>query len=516
MRQVAQHARDDYDTIVIGAGHNALVCAAYLARAGQRIGVFERGDALGGASATGELIPGYQFDLGASTHTFIHLTPIIQDLALDRYGLDYIAIDPLFFMPFPDSTYLALWRSVEQTCESIARFSPLDALIYRRFCREWTPFALTIADLMMTIPSPVALARAVARGLAGRWSWAVQRLPLLRWSIRQFLDNTFHSPQLKAMLGWISAQVGISPDQPGGAIFVIWQLIYHVCGITMPRGGSGMLAQALARAIAAHGGTVHTGAVVRQIIVEQGRAAGIEMASGQRVFARRVVSGTHIKTTAQLLGRQIPVGMDRRIHALKTSNGGGVVLRIAARELPAYLACAEPLAHTAVQLIAPPLDGIAAAWQAFERGVPSRAPLLSITTPSACGAMRDTTLSIWAQYYPYYFAGDTVWDGNMEERVTAAILDTLRPYAPNIHELVVDMRLQTPASFENDLGLIGGDLQHLRVTFDQMMLFRPGLRLSAYRTPIEHLYLTGASTHPGGGITGMPGMNTARAILRDH
>lgn len=506
----------DYDSIVVGSGHNALVCAAYLAGAGQRVGVFEQAGIIGGASATKELIPGYFFDIGASTHSFIHLTSIFTDLPLDQYGLHYIDLDPLFFMPFPDNSYLAVWRSVERTCQDIALVSPADAEAYRRFCREWTPLALAMADMMMTTPALAGMITSVVRGMASRHGWKASRLPQLRLSMKEFLNATFRNAKVKALFGWISAQVGLSPDLPGSALFVVWQAIYHICGIKIPRGGSGMLAHALGGYIAAKGGAIHTNTPVRRILIENGEAVGVETASGDRIRSRIVISGAHIKATAKLLGRQIPARMERRVRSLKTSNGGGVMLHIAAKALPSYKATAEVFSHTAVQLIAQPLDDIAAAWKSFHAGSCSSSPLLAVLTHSASDPVRSRNISIWAQYYPYRFGDGRSWDSAIEQQVIASILDTLAQYAPNIRDVILDMRLHTPVSFESEMGLIGGDLQHIYPTFGQMAMRRPGPGLSRYKTPIRHLFLTGASTHPGGGITGMPGLNAAREILRER
>jgi phytoene dehydrogenase-like protein len=504
----------DYDSIVIGSGHNAMVCAAYLARAGQRVGVFEQAGIIGGASATKELIPGYSFDIGASAHSFIHLTSTFTDLPLDRHGLHYIDIDPLFFMPFPDNSYLTLWRSVDRTCEGIARVSPEDAEIYRRFCREWMPIALAMADVMMTTPTLPGFVSSVIRGMASRQGWKARRLPQLRLSMREFLNVNFRNEKVKAMLGSISAQVGLSPDQPGTAIFVVWTTIYHVCGIRIPRGGSGMLAHALAGYIIERGGGVHANTPVSRILIENGKAVGIQTAGGDQIRAGRVVSGAHIKTTAKLLERQIPPQMERRIQGLKTSNGGGVMLHVAAKTLPAYKATTEGFSHTAVQLVAPRLDDIAAMWKNFHGGSCSSSSLLSVLTHSASDPTRSVNISIWAQYYPYRFRDGKNWDSITKQEVIANILDTLSQYAPDIRDVILDMRLHTPLSFESEMGLIGGDIQHIHVAFGQMGMLRPGAGLSRYKTPIRHLFLTGASTHPGGGIMGMSGLNAAREILK--
>ncbi|HEX2913187.1 MAG TPA: NAD(P)/FAD-dependent oxidoreductase [Chloroflexia bacterium] len=504
-----------YDALFIGAGHNSLVCAAYLARDGKKIGVFEKNNFVGGASATSEIFPNYRSDLGASAHTFIHLTPIVQDLSLSDYGLEYIDVDPFYFAPFPDGSYLTLWRSVERTCDEIARFSTEDAVAYRRFCDRWLPFARLVADLMMTSPAPGAMIKAISHATRTyRGSLGIY-LHQLRWSMHDFLAKNFRSEKVKACLGWISAQVGLPPNQPGTAIFVVWQVIYHLCGIKVARGGSGMLAQALVSYIQAHGGTVQTNHAAKRILIEDGCAIGIDTESGERFQAKTVVSGAHIKTTARLLGDKLPTGMERRIKSLKMANGSGVVLRIAASGLPQYTACSDLFANRAIQLIAPSTDYLMTAWDAYKNGERSQRPLLAVMTFSSVDSTRNTGISIWAQYYPYQFAGSQTWNKETETQVVQDILDTLATYAPNIRDVIIESRLHTPRWIEEELGLLNADLQHIQVTFDQMFIFRPGLRLSGYRTPIRGLYLTGASTHPGGGITGMPGWNSARTILAD-
>jgi phytoene dehydrogenase-like protein len=211
--------------------------------------------------------------------------------------------------------------------------------------------------------------------------------------------------------------------------------------------------------------------------------------------------------------------MRRRIDQLKTNNGLGVALRLALNGLPEYRAYPEAGAHTAVQLICPSMAYLKSAWNAYHEGRPSPDPVVAMMTFSAV----DNTLSppgkhvasIWAQYFPYQLADGVAWE-SLTESVAAQILDVVAQYAPSIRDNILDMVVQTPVSLEKELGLIGGDLQHLNMSPGQMFMFRPGWNFSQYSTPIKRLYLTGSSTHPGGGIMGMAGYNAANAILKAH
>lgn len=511
-------ANADYDVIVVGAGHNGLICAAYLAKAGYRIGVFERRPSVGGAVVTEEVIPGFRFDLGGSAHSFIHLTPIIDDLQLAAYGLDYIDLDPMFFMPFPDGTHLMLWRSIEQTCDSIARFSAHDAQQYRRLCREWTPVALAVRDMMLTSPAPLALGQALLSGLVKRRGWNALHLPQLRYSVIQFLNHYFEREPIKALLGWLAAQSGLPPDAPGTAFIVMWNLLYHQCGVRYPRGGSGALTQALARFITERNGTALTNSPVKHIVVHKNRAVGVALADGTVVRGKIIVAATHILTTARLLNGHLPRSVQRRIRNVKPANGLGLALRLATTALPDYLAYPsnDGLAHTAIQLICPSLSYLRNAWQAYANGQLADNPLVSIMTFSAQDKSLSPpgkhVISLWAQYFPYQLSNHMRWD-QVEQTAADRIVATVAQYAPNIRDSIIDQLIESPLYLERELGLVRGDLQHLQLSPGQMFMLRPAAGLSQYRAPIDGLYLTGASTHPGGGIMGMSGYNAAHVIL---
>ena len=514
----------DYDVLFIGAGHNALVCAGYLAKAGYRVGMLERRPVVGGAVVTEEHVPGFRFDLGGSTHILIHHTPIVQDLDLGQYGLEYIDLDPLFYAPFPDGSHIAIWRDVDQTCESIAAVSPADAEAYRHFVREWEPVARGMVESFLHPPTPFNFVRYLALGGGPRSNWELRLADLLS-SYGQVLEQRFASRQLRAVIGWMSAQSGPPPTEPLSAPFALWHPMYHVSGAKRPRGGSGMLTQALARMIEANRGEIHTSTPVTRILLEKGRAVGAETESGLRFTGRAVVSTAHLQTTMSLLDEGAVSQKTRDLLArARVGNGFGMIVRYAMRELPNYLATPSSASgqagpqHCALQLICPDMEYLNRAYADYLAGRPSREPALiamtfSAVDPTLAPADRHT-LFLWGQYFPYRLASGQSWD-DIGQSTADHMLATLAQYAPNVADAVLGQLVETPLYLERTLGLVQGNVMHLEMSVNQMFMLRPALTLSNYRGPVPGLYLTGASTHPGGGIMGAAGLNTAAVLLHD-
>ncbi|NDJ35423.1 MAG: NAD(P)/FAD-dependent oxidoreductase [Chloroflexi bacterium] len=514
----------DYDVIVIGAGHNALVAAGYIARAGYKVGIFERRHVVGGAVVTEEHVPGFQFDLGGSAHLLINSTPIVDDLHLANYGLDYIDIDPLFFAPFPDGTHFTIWRDVDQTCQSIATFSEHDAEAYRKFIDDWMPLARGMVEAFNAPPPPVNFVRHIGLHTGTHQPWE-HRLRDILGGYGPLLRRTFESEQVPALIAWMAAQSGPPPTEALSAPFALWHPMYHVGGMRRPRGGSGMLTQALARMIEDHGGAIHLNSAVASILVESGRACGIETQDGQRATARAIVSGAHIYTTLGMLAEEAVSGSDRAlVEKSRVGNGFGFVVRYAVEELPDYTALPSPADgasgyhHRAMQFICPSLDYLDRAYADYMAGRPSTDPALISMTWTAV----DPTLApegkhvmfIWGQYYPYELASGEHWD-DIAEREADRLLNKLAEYAPNVKGAVIDKLIETPVFLERTLGLLRGNVMHLEMSVDQMFMMRPALTMSSYRGPVKGLYLTGASTHPGGGIMGASGRNAALTLLSD-
>jgi phytoene dehydrogenase-like protein len=502
----------DFDVIIIGAGHNGLITGAYLASAGYRVGVFERRPVVGGAVVTEEIVPGYQFDLGGSAHILIRLTPIVEELDLERFGLDYIDLDPLFFAPFPDGDALFIYRDADHTAEHLDQKFPGAGDRYRRFIQDWTPFARAVKEAFLSAPSPFELGRKmIFRKTVADWK---QALPMILKPYGEVVDAYFEEEKIKAPLVWMAAQSGPPPTEPMTAPFLLWHPLYHEGGIARPRGGSGMLTQALRRKIEAHGGAVYTSAPVSEIVVEGGRVVGIRVGrDGYR--ARAVVAATHgIETFGALLPEAYrPPGA----RAMQTGNGFGAVLRLALDAPIAYTAYPGDEARVALQLLCPDRAHLHAAYGDYLRGAPAADPPIVAMTFSAV----DDTLApaggevlwLWAQYFPYTLRQGT-WAERADE-VEASILDAFERYAPGVRDTIVGRLFQHPRWLERELGLYRGNVMHLEMRIDQMFMMRPFLGMGQYRTHLKGLYLTGASTHPGGGIMGASGRNAARVILKD-
>lgn len=513
----------DCDIVILGGGHNGLVCAGYLARAGYKVIVVERRHKIGGAVVTEEIIPGYKFDLGGSAHILIHHTPIVKDLSLEQYGLEYIDLDPLFFAPFPDGSHITIWKDLDKTCASIAEISPRDADAYRAFIKRWQPLAQGMVRSFLEPPTAGNLLRNLVWNTGG--PDRLQQLSTILRGYGQALRHTFHDPRVQAVVGWMAAQSGPPPNEPLSAPFALWQPMYHQSGMKRPRGGSGMLTQALGHMIQAHGGHIIAGAPVAQILTHKGKAVGVETSGGIRVTGRAVVSNAHIHTTLKLLEpSMVSPKHQELLSQARIGNGFGMMVRLAMRELPNYRAMPMPSGtvpgphHTAMQFICPDLDYLERAYGDYLAGRPSADPALiamtfSVPDPSLAPA-DGYTLFLWGQYYPYELASGKSWD-DVGDQVADRMIDKLAEYAPNVPSAVQGRLVQHPLYLERELGLLRGNVMHLEMSIDQMFMLRPAMTLSHYRGPVDGLYLTGASTHPGGGIMGAAGRNAAHAIIAD-
>jgi phytoene dehydrogenase-like protein len=516
---------------IVGAGHNALVCAAYLAREGHDVAVFERRSRVGGAVNTEEMWDGYRVDTCSVMHILIHKTPVLRELDLAPFGLEYMDMDPWGFAPFPDGSHIVFYRDLDRTCRSIAAISERDAEAYRAFVLKWHKFNQGVFDLFAQSPAPGAAVGTIARRMAaqqmrGGVDPSMTGPHLLRQvlgSYRKMLDETFTSPQVRAAVAWMAAQSGPPPSEIGAGALAGAHSLYHDVGAKRPRGGSGMLSAALARYIEHHGGTVRCDAPVRRIRTSGGRVRGIELEDGERIQADIVVSGAHVHTTLlDLVGRDnLPSGLSERLGSLSLGNGIGMTVRCAVDELPAYTALGNtgphPV-HSSMQLICPSVEYLQRAYDDSALGRPAERPALVAMTPSAVDPTivppGKHSLYIWAQYHPYDLAGGQNWD-DVREREADRILATLAEYAPNVASAVTHRYIQTPLDLERNVGLLRGNIMHLDMSLDQMFMFRPLPELSTYRTPVGGLYLTGASTHPGGGVSGASGRSAAHAVLAD-
>jgi phytoene dehydrogenase-like protein len=505
----------DYDVAIVGAGHNALISAAYLAQGGYRVAVFERRKMVGGAVSTSEIVPGYQFDLGGSAHILIRLTPIVEELGLERFGLHYLELDPLFFSPFEDGDSLYIYRDADRTADQLERKFPGEGEAYRRFISDWLPFARTVRDAFLSVPSPYELGKRFVLGRAIRGDWR-RALSTILSPYGEVVDRYFTQEKVKSPLVWMAAQSGPPPGEPLTAPFLLWHPLYHEGGVARPRGGSGMLTRALAEHVRAHGGSVHLEAPVEAILVERGRAAGVRTAAGDVHTARAVLSGAH---AAETLGRLLPP--EHRpdgVGDLRVGNGFGAMLRLALSEPISYAAAPGREARVGLQLICEDRMQIRTAYADYLQGLPARNPPLVAMTFSAVddslAPPGGEVLWLWGQYYPYELRDGGNWD-QIGDRVADAMLERFETFAPGTRERVVGRLFQHPLALEREFGMLRGNVMHLEMDLGQMFGMRPLPGMAGYRSHLKGLYLTGASTHPGGGIMGASGRNAARVLLKD-
>lgn len=530
----------DYDAIVIGGGHNGLVCACYLAQAGQRVCVLERRHIVGGAVCTqDDLIEGYKIDVGSSAHIMIHLTPVVKELELEKFGLEYIDCDPFAFAPVGGGEAIHFYRDVERTCEEIRRVSPQDADAYRKFVREWEAFNEGVFEAFLKPPTMMNIGRHMIFKRNKSKVNPVETMRRVFASYGQVARETFKHEGLRAALVWLAAQSGPPPSATATGDFLGWHAMIHKSGVKRPRGGSGALTQALAKCLEHHGGTVKLSAEVKRIHVrddgKQRRVTEIELASGERVTARRVVSNAHVLTTFQtLIGREnLPEDLATRLENVRVGNGFGMIVRCAVSELPDYQVASPQTprrqmdgsfdnsvraCHQGLQLLCPSIEYLERAFADYSNGISSTNPAALAMTFSAVdptiAPQGRHTLFIWGQYYPFELANGASWN-DIAEREADKLIDVVNSYAPNVKDSIIDRFVQTPLDLEQRLGLLRGNVMHVEMELDQMFMFRPVPELSTYRTPFENLYLTGASTHPGGGVFAASGRNTAQVVLED-
>jgi phytoene dehydrogenase-like protein len=526
-----------WDAVVIGAGHNALVAAAYLARGGLRTLVLERRERLGGAADTSELGPGIRVPTLA--HTVGRLRPSIQrDLALGRHGLSLIAPEVRVFAPRPDGGAITLWSDVGATVEGLQAVSRADAAAYAVFDRRVRVLGRFLDELARSTPPDVAspkLGDALAglklgrsfRGLGRDGSRAILRV--LPMAVADLVAESFEYDALRAAIAWRGVRYGaVGPWSSGTASVLLMDGAGNDGGAAgetvFAQGGPGALSDALAAAAQAAGAEIRLNAEVASITSRDGRATGVVLAGGEDIPARSVVSGADPKRTLLDLLDPVALGpsLGWRAGNIRTPGIVGKV-NLALRGLPRFTAAVddERLLHGRI-LVAPGIDAMERAFDASKYGRWSEAPILEATIPSivdpslVAGAPAGThVMSVIAQYAPYGLdASLGSWDDN-REGFGDAVIGVLETVAPGIADLVSHRQVLTPVDLESRFGLTGGHPMHAEAGLDQFYLWRPLLGHARYRLAIEGLYLCGSGAHPGGGITGGPGQNAAREILHD-
>ena len=520
---------------IIGAGHNGLVCAFYLARAGFKVTLIERRGVVGGAAVTEEFHPGFRNSV--ASYTVSLLAPkVIADMRLHDLGLRILERPISNFLPLDDANFLKLGGGLARTQAEVAKFSARDA----RQLPVYQDMLEGVADVLrelslQTPPDMSTLSGTLGRGLRqgrrfARLSIEQRRdlLALFVKSARDVLDGWFESAPIKAAYGFDSV-VGhfASPDTPGSA----YVLLHHCFGGVNGKpgiwghavGGMGAITQAMGRACEQLGVEFVLDSAVAQVKVANRRASGVLLADGREVDADVVVSNLNPR---QLFDKLVPVselsnGFKTAIQRHR-SDSGTLRMNVALSELPDFTCLpgrgiAEH--HASGIIIAPSLDYMDRAFHAARQGGWSREPIVEMLIPSCVDPSLALTgahvASLFCQQFAYDLPAGRRWDDERESAADA-VIDTVTRYAPNFKRSVIARSVLTPLDLERKFGLHRGDIMHGVMSLDQLWAARPVLGHGDYRAPIRNLYMCGAGSHPGGGVSGMPGHNAAREIIRDH
>ena len=522
-----------YDAIIIGAGHNGLVTAAYLARAGRQVLVLERRDMVGGCAVTEELWPGYRVSTGAYLVSLLQ-DRIVRELELERFGYRVDAKDPAFFSAFPDGRHFFMWQDRARTLAEIAKFSRHDAEVYAAYEDQLERIARVIEDLLLITPPPfpprgpldfLDYLKLAGRMRSLRSKDLVALVKIFTQSAAEFLDEWFESDEVKVTLatdGVIGANGG--PRSPGTAYILLHHSMGGVGGHRglwgFVRGGMGAVAEAIAASARAKGAAVRTHAAVDRVLVRNGRAFAVVLANGEEIEATIIASNLDPKATFLRLIEESALEPDfvstvRRFR----SEGTSAKINLALTGLPEFTAFpATPGPHhRATMHICPSIEYVEHAWDDAKYGRPSERPLLELTIPT----MYDASLAppgrhimgIFLQYAPYTLR-EGAWD-ELRESFGDHAIALIEEYVPNIRSIIEHREVLTPLDLERRFGITGGNIFHGEMSLDQMFVMRPVAGWARYRTPIQGLYLCGSGAHPGGGVMGAAGYNCAREILKE-
>ncbi len=520
------------DIVIIGAGHNGLVAAFFLARAGFQPLILERRPMVGGAAITEEFHPGFRCSTLAHA-TGPLLPPVARALRLGRHGLEMIEPEAVLFAPAGDGRALVLRRDTARSAEAIAKFSRKDGENYVAFAAALARMGTFLARLLTLTPPEIdkptladlwKLAR-LAKGFRGLGKKDMLRL--LRWgpmAVADFVAEWFETELLRAAVaarGIFGTAMG--PWSPGTTAVLLLRAAAdsHPAGRTIfPRGGMGALTQAMAAAARAAGAEIRTGAEVAQIAVKSGAVAGIVLASGEEIPAKAVVSNADPKRTFLRLVDPIHLEPDFLVKMQHyRCPGTAAKINLALDRLPGFPALhdGDPNALAGRIHIGPETDYLERAFDDWKYGNFSRQPYLDVAIPSlsdpSLAPPGKQVMSVYMQYAPFELReGD--WAHRREELADRAI-ETLAAYAPDLPNLIVARQIVTPQELEQIYSLTGGHIFHGELSLDQFFAARPLLGWARYRTPIRGLYLCGSGTHPGNGVTGASGYNAAREIRKD-
>ena len=528
---------NQYDVAVVGGGHNGLVTAAYLARAGRRVVVLERRGRVGGAAETAEL-GGVRVPRLA--HTVGRLRPsVVRDLDLRSHGLRLLSPDVRVFAPQADGRAVTFWSDQARTVDGLRAWSSGDADAWPDFDRLVRALGKFLGEIAGQTPPDIhapGLGDALAglklgrtfRGLGKRDAHTILRV--LPMAVADFVAESFETDAVRAAVAWRGVQyASVGPWSAGTAANLLGDSAGNDGGAAgqtiFAEGGPGALSDALAAAVTAAGGEIRTGADVTAIGSKDGRVTGVGLATGEQIEAAAVVSGLDPKRTLTTLCDPVAIGPSMLWRAGNIRTPGVVSkVNLVLAGLPRFTAAGDDNA-TLLRgriLVAPGIDAIERAFDASKYGRISEALVMEATIPSlvdptlVAGAPDGThVMSVIVQYTPYALRDGSWDDEGRRDAVGDAAVATLEAYAPGIGGLIRDREVLTPLDLERDYGLTGGHPLHAEPGLDQFFLWRPLLGHARYRLPIQGLYLCASGAHPGGGVTGQPGQNAAREILAD-
>ena len=525
------------DALIIGAGHNGLTCAAYLAAAGLKVIVLERRAVVGGAAVTEEFHPGFRNSVAAYTVSLLN-PKVIRDLELARYGLRIVERRAANFLPTADGRYLLTGEG--RTQAEVARFSARDAARIPEYGERLERIADVLRDLVLVTPP---------NAVAGSWRTALpelvraarvggrlreldmnlrrELLSLFAMSAGDYLDRWFESDPIKAVFGFDGVVGNYASPYSGGSAYV---LLHHVFGEVNGKkgawghalGGMGAITEAMAQSAGARGAVIRTRTAVRQVLVEGERAVGVVTESGETLRAAAVISNLNPKLLYLEMFEPgaLPSEFRERIGYYRCGSGT-FRMNVALAELPDFtcLPGRQPADHhTAGIILAPTLAYMERAYFDARALGWSRAPIVELVIPSTLdGSLAPTgqhVASLFCQHVAPQLPDGASWDSH-REAVADLMIDTVNAYAPNFKAAVLGRQIMSPLDLERTFGLVGGDISHGALSLDQLFSARPMLGHGNYRGPLAGLYMCSAGTHPGSGVTGAPGHNAAREILAD-
>jgi len=530
-------ADQPFDVVVIGGGHNGLVCAAYLARAGLKVKVLERRAIVGGAAVTEEFHPGFRNSTAAYTVSLLN-PKIVADLQLARHGLRIVERPAMNFLPLPDGGYLLTGEG--RTKAEISKFSSADAERYDEYCAR----LMVVADILRELalrPPPNVVKGFGLRGLrelgrAARLGNDLRKLDLESQSLlldlltkpaADFLSEWFESEPIKALLGFDSIVGTYASPFDSGTAYV---LLHHAFGEVNGKkglwghavGGMGAITRAMAKAAIEQGAEIETEAEVKEVLIERDKVVGVSLQDGRVFRGRTLAANVNLKLlyTRLLAPSSLAPEFLKRMQTFKCSSGS-FRMNVALSELPSFTVLPGRTAqahHGAGIIIGPSLAYMDRAYRDAKESGWSREPVIEMVIPSTVD--RDLAppgahvASLFCQHVAPELPNGQCWD-DAREKVADLIIDTVDSYAPGFSESVIARRSLSPLDLEREFGLVGGDIFHGALSLNQLFSSRPMLGYADYRGPIRGLYHCGSGAHPGGGVTGAPGHNAAKVILAD-